>query len=157
MSIQSQPIRRTLTIAIAIVALVLGFVAIRAASAWTVSAAPLVASPTSAQATEAQLALEQERSAALEAQLVALTSQTEEMTAALEAAQGRMEADAQHADQLVIDLAAARKRLKALEKSIKQAAAAAARSQQTTATTTSSGSGTSSHDDDDDDEHEDDD
>ena len=145
MSVQSQPIRRTLTIAIAIVALVLGFVAIRAASAWTVSAAPLVASPAvggdhRGPAGRGAAAVGR----ALGDQLVALTRQTEDMTAALEAAQGRIEADAQHANQLVTDLAAAKLRLKTLEKSIRQAAAAAARSQKAApATTTSAATSTS--------------
>lgn len=153
MSVQSQPIRRTLTIAVAVVALILGFVAIRAAAAWTVSAAPLAASPTSAQATEVQLAAEQSRSAALQAQLVQLARQTEEMTASLDVAQGRIEADALHADQLATDLAAARQRLAKLERSIKQAAAA--RSQQA-ATTPTTGTSTHRGDDDDGDEPDDD-
>ena len=104
MSITSQPIRRSLTIILAIAALLVGFGAIRAASAWTASAAPLVASPASAKAVEAQLVAEQARSAALEDQLRSLTAQTDEMTSALEAAQARMATDATHADDLAAQL-----------------------------------------------------
>ena len=66
MSIASLRLRRTLTLIIAVSALLLGFAAIRAASAWTAEAAPLVVSPTAATQIEARLAAEQSRSAELE-------------------------------------------------------------------------------------------
>jgi len=136
MNVTSMPIRRTLTVILTVTALLLGFAAIRAASAWTADAAPLVASPASARSIEAALADEQSRSADLQARLSAITGQTEEMSAALKAAQDRIVADALHADGLSKDLSAATKKLKALEKSIKQAAAAAARAPRTATVTT---------------------
>lgn len=136
MSVTSQPIRRTLTVALAIAALALGFFAIRTAAAWTADAAPLVASPASAQTIEAALVDEQGRSAALQSQLDALTGQTQEMAAALVAAQARVVADAKHAEDLAKDLSGANKKLKALEKSIRAAAAASAASARSAVTTT---------------------
>ena len=132
MNVTSMPIRRTLTIAVAISALFLGFAAIRAASAWTADAAPLVASPASAKSIEVKLADEQARSADLQARLSEITGQTEDMSAALIAAQDRIVSDAQHAEGLSRDLAAATKKLKALEASIRRAAAASAARAQTT-------------------------
>ena len=125
MNVTSMPIRRTLTVIITVTALLFGFAAIRAAAAWTADAAPLVASPASARSIEAALADEQSRSADLQARLSAITGQTEEMSAALKAAQDRIVADALNAEGLSKDLSAATKKLKALEKSIRDAAAAA--------------------------------
>jgi chromosome segregation ATPase len=156
MNVTSMPIRRTLTVMVAVTALLLGFAAIRAASAWTADAAPLVASPASATSIEAALADEQARSADLQARLSAITGQTEEMSVALKAAQDRIVADALHAETLSEDLTAATKKLKALEKSIRQAAAAAVRAQTVTVvrTTTTVANTPVSHEDD---EEEDDD
>ena len=95
MSVTSTPIRRTLTVVIAVAALLLGFAAIRAASAWTAEAAPLVASPASATSIESRLTDEQARSADLQDRLDAITGQTDDMAAALQAAQDRIAADAQ--------------------------------------------------------------
>jgi peptidoglycan hydrolase CwlO-like protein len=123
MNVTSLRLRRSLTLVIAAGALMLGFAAVRAASAWTAEAAPLVVSPTAASAIESRLAAEQARSAELEAQITAMTAQADEMTAALRVAQDRITADGGHADQLAKDLAAAKARLKKLEASIKAAAA----------------------------------
>jgi peptidoglycan hydrolase CwlO-like protein len=111
-------IRRTLTLILAVGALLLGFATIRAASAWTAEAAPLVASPVTASAIEARLGAERARSADLEAQISAMTAQADELAAALRVAQDRIVADGEHADQLARDLAAAKQRLKKLEASI---------------------------------------
>ena len=54
MHTSSLPIRRTLTVVAAVAALLLGFTAIRAASAWTAEAAPLVANPVSAVSIEVE-------------------------------------------------------------------------------------------------------
>jgi len=151
MSVTSMPVRRTLTIIVAVAALLLGFVAIRAASAYTAEAAPLVASPASAASIEAKLVDEQARSADLQARLTDITGQTEEMATALQAAQDRIVSDAAHAEGLSKDLAAATKKLKALEKSIKAAAAAAAAQARTVTvvrTTSSSAASTATHGDD---------
>ena len=158
MSVTSMPVRRTLTVIVAVAALLLGLAAIRAASAWTAEAAPLVASPASATSIEAALAEEQTRSADLQARLTEITGQTEEMSVALKAAQDRIVADALHAEGLSKDLTVATKKLKTLEKSIKLAAAAAARARTVTVvrttTSTSAARTTSSHGDDDhDDDH----
>ena len=153
MSVTSMPVRRTLTVIVAVAALLLGLAAIRAASAWTAEAAPLVASPASATSIEAALAEEQTRSADLQARLTEITGQTEEMSVALKAAQDRIVADALHAEGLSKDLTVATKKLKTLEKSIKLAAAAAARARTVTVvrttTSTSAARTTSSHGDDD--------
>ena len=132
MNVTSMPIRRTLTVMVTVSALLLGLAAIRAASAWTADAAPLVASPASARSIEAALADEQTRSEDLQARLTAITGQTEEMSVALRAAQDRIVADAMHAETLSKDLTAATRKLKVLEKSIRKAAAAAARAQTVT-------------------------
>ena len=60
----SLPIRRRFTVVVAVAALVLGFTAIRVASAWTADAAPLVAGPASAAPSRSarRLADEQARS-----------------------------------------------------------------------------------------------
>jgi len=161
MSVTSMPVRRTLTVIVAVAALLLGLAAIRAASAWTAEAAPLVASPASATSIEAALAEEQTRSADLQARLTEITGQTEEMSVALKAAQDRIVADALHAEGLSKDLTVATKKLKTLEKSIKRAAAAAARAQRITVvrttTSTSAPKATTKHHEDDEDEDDEDD
>ena len=96
----SLPIRRTFTVVVAVTAIVLGFTAIQVASAWTADAAPLVASPASAASIESKLADEQARSADLQDRLTAIMTQTDDMAAALQAAQDRIAADAAHAEQL---------------------------------------------------------
>ena len=138
MSTASLRLRRTLTLVLAVGALLLGYGAVRAASAWTAEAAPLVASPAAASEIEARLSAEQSRSADLEQQIAAMTAQADEMTSALQVAQDRITTDGAHADQLAKDLAAAKARLKKLEASIK--AAAAAQQTATVVRTTSSGS-----------------
>ena len=142
MSVTSMPVRRVITVVVAIAALLLGFAAIRAASAWTAEAAPLVASPESASSIESKLADEQTRSAELQQRLATITGQTDDMVGALQAARDQIASDAQHADQLTKDLATANAKLRALEASIKQAAAAQTRT--TTAVTTSGSSGSGS-------------
>jgi peptidoglycan hydrolase CwlO-like protein len=142
MSVTSMPIRRAITVVVAVGALLLGFAAIRAASAWTAEAAPLVASPESARSIESKLADEQARSADLQQRLATITGQTDDMAGALQAARDRIASDAQHADQLTKDLATANAKLKALGASIKQAAAA--QTPAVTGVTTSSSSGSSS-------------
>jgi peptidoglycan hydrolase CwlO-like protein len=144
MSVTSLPVRRTITLVVAVAALLLGFMAIRAASAWTAEAAPLVASPASAAAIESKLADEQSRSADLQDRLTAITGQTDDMAAAVRAAQDRIASDAAHAAQLTTDLANANRKLKALEISIKQAQAAAKARTVTVVTTTTGGSTASS-------------
>ena len=123
MSVASNRLRRTLTLALAVAALLLGFAAIRAASAWTAEAAPLVVSPTAAADIQAKLAAEQARTLDLEAQISTMSGQADELTTALRAAQDRIVSDGGHADQHAADLAAANARLKKLEAAIKAASA----------------------------------
>jgi chromosome segregation ATPase len=150
MNVRSLRIRRTMTLAGALAALILGFAAIQAAAAWTASAATLAASPASAKSIEMKLLEEQARSAALADQLTTITSQTDDMTAALTAAQERIVADGQHADKIAKDLAAATKKLKALEASIRNATV----TRTTTVVSKSAGSSSSSQSHHDDDDHE---
>lgn len=148
MRTSSLPIRRTITIVLAVAALLLGFTAIRAAAAWTAEAAPLVANPASAVSIESKLADEQARSADLQERLTAITSQTDDIAAALQAAQDRIAADGTRAEQLTSDLASAKAKLKTLEATIKKASAVQART--VTVVTASKGtSGTTTHHDDD--------
>jgi len=122
MNISSLRIRRTLALAGAIAAVILGFAAIEAAAAWTAQAAPLTVSPAAATSIEARLADEQARSAALETQLRQLSGSADDLSAALAAAQEQIKADNAHASQLEQDLATATKKLKDLQRSISAAA-----------------------------------
>ena len=140
MSVTSNRLRRTMTLALAVAALLLGFAAIRAASAWTAEAAPLVVSPTAATDIEGRLAAEQARTADLEAQIATMSHQSDELTAALRAAQERIVTDGGHADQLAADLDAAKARLKKLEAAIKAASAQRTVTVVKTAAPTSGGS-----------------
>ena len=142
MSVTSNRLRRSLTLVLAVAALLLGFAAIRAASAWTAEAAPLVVSPTAAADIEAKLVAEQARTLELEAQIATMSGQADELTTALRAAQERIVTDGGHADQLAADLAAAKERLKQLEAAIK--AASAQRTVTVVSTTGSSSGGSTS-------------
>jgi peptidoglycan hydrolase CwlO-like protein len=124
MHVSSLPIRRSLTVAGAVAALILGFSAIQAAAAWTASAAPLAITPVSANIIEAKLFDEQSRSTELQTQLTELATNTEQMATALAAAQARIDADTKHAKELERDLRSAKKKLAALQRSLRQAAQA---------------------------------
>ena len=121
MNVRTLRIRRSLTLAGALAAIVLGFAAIQAAAAWTADAAPLVVSPTSAKTLEARLVDEQTRSAALETRLGELTGNADQLSAALEAAQRQIKTDNVHAAGLAKDLKAAAKKLATLQQSIRLA------------------------------------
>lgn len=154
MTITNQPARRLLTIVGVVAAIAIGFTAIQAAAAWAAEAAPLTEAPVSAATIEARLVDEQARSADLQARLTALTDDAQTLATALEAAQARIDTGTAHAADLEQDLATAKRKLAALQQSIRQAA----RATTTTATTSSGGSGGDEDDDDDDDEeHGDDD
>ncbi len=121
MNISSLRIRRTLTLGGTLAALVLGFVVIQSAAAWAVDAAPLNAAPVSATSIENKLVDEQARSADLQSQLWAITSNADQLSAALEAAQTQIATDADQATMLQKDLKDAKAKLAALQKSIRQA------------------------------------
>ena len=116
--------RRTAVVLGVTASLLLGVVSIRAAAAWTAASAPLASVPVSVASLTDELAAEQARSAALQAQLDDLAGRSTELTGALEAAQGRMTTDAATAKDLRARLAAATKKLAALTQSLKQAARA---------------------------------
>lgn len=118
-------LRRAGIIAAVVLSLSVGALAVRAAAAWTAASAPLTIAPVSAAALAQKLADEQDRSAALEQQLSALTAQTSELTAALKAADERIASDAQTARTLRDKLASARKKLLAMNRDARQAATSA--------------------------------
>jgi chromosome segregation ATPase len=149
MSVTTTSTRRILTVIAVAASLLIGLGAIRAAAAWTASAAPLDVAPVSAESLQIRLADESARSAALVDRLSALTVHAEELSAALAVAESRIGADAEHAAELAKDLAAAKKKLAALEKSIRQAS----RVQVVAPAPAKATSGGSSHDDEE--EHED--
>ena len=119
-------LRRAAVIAAVVLSLSVGALAVRAAAAWTAASAPLTVAPVSAAALAQKLADEQDRSAALEQQLSALTAQTTELTAGLKAADERIASDAQTAKTLRDKLASARKKLLALNRAAAQRAARSA-------------------------------
>lgn len=129
--------RLLVTIGVAGSLLVAGLT-IRAASLWAASQAPLSVAPVSVESVQQALEQERSRSAALEAQLRELESSTTDLTGALQAAQDRVGADAQTAEDLRASLTAAQDKLAKLEAALK---AAARRSTTTVRATTSSGSG----------------
>jgi DNA repair exonuclease SbcCD ATPase subunit len=114
-------LRRSLVTIGVVLTLVLGLLAIRAASAWTASSAPLSVAPVSVGSLTDDLATEQARSAALQAQLDELVTRSTELTGAFEEAQARISSDATTATDLRDRLAAAEKKLATLTKSLRQA------------------------------------
>ncbi|MEO8230064.1 MAG: hypothetical protein ABI628_09930 [Chloroflexota bacterium] len=119
-------LRRAAVIAAVVISLSVGALAVRAAAAWTAASAPLTVAPVSAAALVQKLADEQDRSAALEQQLSALSAQTTELTAALKAADERIASDAQTAKTLRDKLASARKKLLAMNRAAQRPARPAA-------------------------------
>ena len=151
MSVTTTSTRRVLTVIAVAASLLVGLGAIRAAAAWTASAAPLDVAPVSAQSLQSRLADESARSEALLERLAELTAHTEELSTALAAAETQIGADAEHAAQLAKDLAAAKKKLAALEKSIR----GASRVRVVAPASTQVASGGPSHDDEDEEDDDD--
>ena len=118
------PLRRTLVIAGVAGSVVLGGATIRAAAAWTATAAPLTVAPASTETLSARLAEEEGRSAQLRRELDALRATTSDLRSALDAAQTRIAADADAADALRTRLERAKARLATLEASIARARSA---------------------------------
>ena len=116
--------RRALVTAGVVASLVFGLVAIQAAAAWTAAAAPLSPPPVTVESLQGQLQGERDRSAALQAQLDALTQQAAQLTAALEAASTRAGSDLKTADSLRAQLKTAQAQLAALRKQLAAAARA---------------------------------
>ncbi len=106
---------RRLTVIVAVVlSLTVGTMAVEAAAVWTESSAPLTVAPVSASTLVQRLADEQARAAAVEAQMNALTDETARLTAALKEANLRIAQDARTAKALRDKLAAAKRKLSAL-------------------------------------------
>ncbi len=130
--------RRGLTVVVVGLSLVIGFGAIRAASAWTAAAAPLVATPVSVEALQAGLIDGSARSADVLDKVAALETHAAELSAALAAAEATITADTARAAQLETDLGAAKAKLAALERSIRKAATSQAVASTTHTTRTAS-------------------
>jgi septal ring factor EnvC (AmiA/AmiB activator) len=110
-------VRRVAIVTGVAASLLLGVVSIRAAAAWTATSAP-PSTPISVASLNDQVAAEQARSAALQAQLDELVARSAELTAALETARGRIAADASAARDLRSRLADARRKLSALSRTL---------------------------------------
>ncbi len=155
MSIQAPRVRRLATVVAVIAALVVGYGSIRAAAAWTAASAPLSVAPVPVSALQDRLAVEQARSEDLRAQLETLTTQSTDMTAALEAAQSQIVTDTDHANALAQELKDAKKKLAKLEASIAKAKRAAQRPTIVVTKTKTVAASSKHHDDDEgEDEHE---
>jgi Skp family chaperone for outer membrane proteins len=102
-------LRRAIVVMAVALSLAVGGLAVRAASAWTASEAPLAAAPVSVKTLAQQLADEQARSAALEDHLTALTGQSGDLALALKAARDRAAGDAKAAQILQAKLAATKR------------------------------------------------
>jgi septal ring factor EnvC (AmiA/AmiB activator) len=152
--IRSVSIRRSLTIVGVALSLVVGFATIRAAAAWTASAAPLTDAPPSVAQLEEALAQEQARSATLSAQIDQLTSTSADLENALKTARDRIATDATQADDMRAALAAAKDRLAKLEAAIRAARTATVN---TVVVAAPRAAGQSAQHEDDEDEHESDD
>lgn len=109
------PVRRAAVVAGVALVLVLGAASIRAASVWTAAAAPLTVAPVTVSDLEAKLAQEQARSAALQADLVALDGQVAELRSALDVAKAQLGTDTATAGQLADRMQAAKTRLARLD------------------------------------------
>lgn len=152
-------VRRSTTVVGVLVILALAFLAIRLAAAWTANAAQLEVAPVSVDALQAQVDAERARTAELSSELRRLMSQSDDLTAALNAAKAQIGRDADHARTLSADLASAREKLRSLEASIQEARSALAEQPTMTVQTASTGQtllagGGGDHDDDDEDDHE---
>ncbi|HEY7936931.1 MAG TPA: hypothetical protein VID26_07350 [Candidatus Limnocylindrales bacterium] len=116
-------IRRSLVVAAAGASVVMGGVAVETAAAWVRTTVPTSAPSLSAADIQNQLAAEEARSAALQAQVDALLAQAGQFHAALGAASDRIAGDVQQAAGLRAQLAAEEKKLAALKAAAAKAAA----------------------------------
>lgn len=125
--------RRIATVIGVVLVLVLVLGTIRAAAAWTASAAPLPVAPVSAAELRARLADEQARAGALLDQLATLDARSRDLETALEQASSRIATDADHAQDLAAQLKAAKAKLAKLEAAVAKARGALASSASTRA------------------------
>lgn len=154
MTRQALLLRRGATVLAVILALTVGFFAIRVASAWTAASAPLSVSPGSVATLQQQLDAERARTAALTAEIERLVADSDQLSAAVEAARAQIGQETEHTAQVSADLEAAQKRLRDLEKAIRDARAGLAR-QRATAITTTTVQAAPAREHDDEDDHED--
>jgi septal ring factor EnvC (AmiA/AmiB activator) len=143
--------RRAVVVVAVILSLAVGAMAVRAAAVWTQASAPLTVAPESVAALTQRLADEQARSAALEEHLTTLTAQTEELTVALKSATDRIAKDAKTAKALRDKLAAAKRKLAAMNRAAGRSSARVA----TSASASGGGGGGGGGDEDEDGEGED--
>lgn len=119
MKINARLILRRMAVTTAVVgSLVLGAASIRAASQWTATEAPLAAPPVTVESVTAQLAIERERTSDLATRLSEMAGQTVELRAALDAANAQVTTDTATAKGLTDRIAAAKKKLAALNRQI---------------------------------------
>jgi peptidoglycan hydrolase CwlO-like protein len=116
-------VRRSLIIAAAGSSVVMGGVAVQTAAAWVQSTIPANGPTLTAADLQDQLAAEEARSAALQAQVDALLAQAGQFHDALGQASDQIVGDVQQAAALRAELAAEQKRLAALKAAAKAAAA----------------------------------
>ena len=116
--------RRSLVVAGAVAALVVGAASIQVAAAWTAAAAPLNDPPASLASLQASLDGERARSDALDEQLRILAGASADLARTLDAAQGQVAANSANAEQLRASLAAAKEKLARLEGALANAAQA---------------------------------
>jgi septal ring factor EnvC (AmiA/AmiB activator) len=112
-------LRRTLVTAGVAGSILVGAVTVRAAAAWTASAAPMESPPVTASELSTRLSDAVARSAALDTQIADLTTRTADLAQALASADKRVGADSSTARSLRAQLAAAQKKLAALSKALK--------------------------------------
>ncbi len=117
-------VRRGLIVTATGASLVMGGAAVQTAAAWVQASVPSTATPLTAAQLADQLAAEEARSAALQAQVNALLAQAGQFDSALTAASSRVASDVQEAATLRAQLALEQRTLAALKAA---AAAAAAR------------------------------
>ncbi len=119
-------VRRSLVVTATGASLVLGAAAVQTAAAWVQTTVPSSDPALTAAQLHDQLASEQARSAALQAQVDALLAQAAQFNTALTAAGDRVASDVQKAAALRTQLAAEQKQLAALKAAAAAAAKAAA-------------------------------
>ena len=141
--------RRSVVVVVTLACVLAAATAIRLAADWTVSAAPLTERPPDAAELVANLQQERARADALSVELEQVVTQSDELRAALLAAQGKAGKDAETAAELAEQLATARARLASLEAKFATAAAQPATITVTEQSAAAAGEG---HEDD---EHED--
>lgn len=118
-------VRRAAVAAGVAICIVGGALTTQAAAQWTALSAPLAPAVSQAELTT-RLADEQARAAALDAQVAALTAQSDQLGQALQAAQAQLGTDGKTAAGLRAKLKVAQTKLTAVQKALKVAAARAA-------------------------------